>query len=119
MFNFPDRDQRLVESEFNVWLARDMYFNDEPGNNIYKYRKYTKAKKIKYTKLILKYLDKMEMQLENNDNGRSVAIEMGGKIRYVWRIDLLSEKEYNAAKEEQRITIGNFGKIAKRDVCKG
>lgn len=110
----PDRDSRTIKAEFDVWLSRELIFNQPPRYNIKKYPKFYKAKKIKYTSNILKYLDRMESK---NFNGRyrAVAIYLDGMVRYVWRNDLLSRKEYD---EIQKEGIGILHSKFRRDVDK-
>jgi len=112
-----DRNEKLVKAEFDVWLSRDMSFNNPPGRHIHTYHKYVKAKKVKYTKKIQKCLDRMESK-RGTGRGRAVAIKLGGNIRYVWRSDLLSKKEYNEIQEEQRSKLGVFCKKLRGDVGK-
>lgn len=112
------RDDRVVKAEFDVWLARDMFFNNPPGLNIRKYSIYTIAKKVKYTRAILRYLDRMEGKSRSRGGDHAVAIKLGGKIRYVWRKDLLSKKEYDAIKKKQGAKLGVLRKKLRGDVGK-
>lgn len=110
------RDSRIVKASFDVWLSRSMLFNNPPGRNIKRYRQYTKAEKVKYTKKIEMYLDKMESDWfkREHENRTAVAIKLDGIIRYVWREDLLSEKQYDEIKEKHqaglRILCKNTGR---------
>lgn len=104
------RDSRIVKAEFDVWLAREMSFNNPPGFNIRRYRKYARGKKVKYTPSMLSYLDRMEQSDHTGKACRAVAIELGGKIRYVWRSDLLTRKEYDKVQEKQRSGLGMLRK---------
>jgi hypothetical protein len=110
----PYRDSRTIQAEFDVWLSRELIFNRPPGYNIKKYPKFYKAKKIKYTGSVLKYLDRMENK-GLGDRGRAVAIFLDGMIRYVWRSDVLSRKEYD---EIQRNGMGVLRSKLRRDVDK-
>ncbi|MBN2258105.1 MAG: hypothetical protein JW704_09800 [Anaerolineaceae bacterium] len=85
-----------------------MKFNNPPRQNIRTYGRFTPAKKVKYTKGILRYLDEMEEKvIEWNENmGRAVAIQLDGMVRYVWRGDLLSKKEYDEVQKKTRAGIG-------------
>jgi hypothetical protein len=117
--NYPPRDQRVIDSQFDIWLARDLLFNNPPGVNFRRYPKYSKAKKVKYTRVILRYLDKMEKTgevLDMGDRGRAVAIELGGMLRYVWRVDLLTEAEYDEAKKRQAPKLASLRKKLRRNV---
>jgi len=106
------RDPRVIKSSFDVWLARDMDFNNLPGRNIKTYRRFTKATKIKYTNKICSYLDKMEYKQSRmaGENKVAVAIKLDGTIRYVWRCDVLTEKEYNEIQNSQKDNIRNLCK---------
>lgn len=115
----PERDRRTIDSEFDVWLSRDMLFNTPPGLNIRKYSKYTKAKKIKYTRMILRYLDRMEEVGFRGRKCRAVAIRLGKIIRYVWRSDLLSRREYEEIQKEQRLGLEVLRKKQRGSVDNG
>lgn len=114
------RDPRLVKASFDVWLSRSMIFNNPPGNNIKVYRQYTKAEKVKYTNKIQIYLDRMENNWFKCEHNRrtAVAIKLDSIVRYVWREDVLSKKEYDEIKEKQQTNLrilfkksrGNVGK---------
>lgn len=99
-----ERDSRLVKASFDVWLSRSMIFNNPPGMNLKTYKKYTKTKKVKYTRKIEMYLDKMENNWFKceHENRTAVAIKLDGIIRYVWREDLLSEKEYDEIRKKHQ-----------------
>jgi hypothetical protein len=114
------RDPRVIKASFDVWLNRDMLFNNPPGMNIKIYRKYTKAKKIRYTRKIQFYLDKMEDAYFKHEHLRkvAVAIKLDDIVRYVWREDVLSEKEYDEINEKQRKSLGILCKNTRRDVGK-
>jgi hypothetical protein len=112
MPNLGKIDERLITAEFEVRLARDMLFNNPPGQHYKKYSIYTKASKVKYNGKIQQYLYDME-QNENHyasKIGRAVAIKLDGLTRFVWRSDLLSEDEYNAINRERTAGIRNLGK---------
>lgn len=112
------RDPRVIKAVFDVWLSRDMLFNNPPGRNLKIYRKHTKAQKIKYTSKICRYLDRME-EKEFSVHGADrtgVAIKLDGKTRYVWREDVLSEKEFSEVKERQKSGIRALRKKSRRNV---
>ena len=106
----PARDSRIEKAEFEVWLAREMCFNNPPGLNIRTYGRYTKAKKVKYTPKMMRYLDNMERTDVRNVGCNAVVIELGGKLRYVWRSDLFTRKEYDEIQKEQRSRLGALRK---------
>jgi hypothetical protein len=105
-------DERIVSAEFEVRLARDMLFNNPPGQNFKTYSIYTKADKVKYNGKIQQYLYDMERK-ENHytsSMGRAVAIKLDGLTRFVWRSDLLSKDEYDAVKREHNEKLRDLGK---------
>jgi hypothetical protein len=114
------RDPRLVKASFDVWLSRSIIFNNPPGNNIKVYRQYTKAEKVKYTNKIQIYLDRIENELFKlkHEKRISVAIKLDNIIRYVWREDILSKKEYDEVKERQQTNLRVLFKKSKGDVGK-
>jgi len=117
MPRFSDRDDRTIKTVFDVWLARDMLFhNPERGFRVYE--KYTKCEKVKYDTKILRYLDEMERRVVdwNDGMGRAVAIRMDKKIRYMWRGDLLTEKEYEEIQQRKREGLRMLREKSKRDV---
>ena len=95
------RDPRVVKAVFDVWLTSDMIFNNPPGQNLKNYRKHTKAKKVRYTKKIIAYLDRMEDKDIGQGDRVAVAIRLDDKVRYVWRERVLSKNEYDAIKAQQ------------------
>ena len=104
---YPPRDQKVIDAVFDVWLSRDMQFNNSGG--IKRYPRNTKAQKVKYTKKILRYLDNMEANAESSSNcitveesGRAVSIKLDGKVRYVWRADVLTEREWHEKRASQK-----------------
>lgn len=114
----PDRDHRTIKAEFDVWLAREMLFNHPPRQDVRKYPKFYKAKKVKYTKQILRYLDRMEAKEFEDHRCRAVAIYLDGMVRYVWRSDLLSQKEYDDVQKKQRHGLGILRQKLGRNVGK-
>lgn len=105
-------DERVVSAEFEVRLARDMLFNNPPGQNFKKYAIYSKAEKIKYSGKIQQYLYDMERDEVHYSSsmGRAVAINLDGLTRFVWRSDLLSKDEYDAIKRDHGEKLRNLGK---------
>lgn len=106
-------DERVIRAEFPVWLARDLLFNNPPGQNHKRYEMHTMAKKVKYTNKMLDYLYKMEASSHFYDPkfGRAVAIELDGMIRFVWRADLLTEEAYENVKKQR---IGKLKDLVKK-----
>jgi hypothetical protein len=123
---YPPRDPRLVEAVFYVWLSKEMIFNN-PGKGVKRYPKNTKAEKVKYNKKILRYLDRMEEKVDSviradgvsiEDLGRAVAIKMDGLVRYVWRSDLMTEREFDEKRTAQKKKLGMLRKKPRRTVDK-
>ncbi len=114
------RDPRIVKAVFDVWLSRSIIFNNPPGNNIKAYAQYTRAEKVKYTNKIQIYLDRMEYEWFKHKHEKriSVAIKLDNIIRYVWREDVLSKKEYDEVKERQQTNLRMLFKKSKRNVGK-
>lgn len=112
------RDPRIVKAVFDVWLSRSIIFNNPPGNNIKVYAQYTRAEKVKYTNKIQIYLDRMEDEWFKHKHEKriSVAIKLDNIIRYVWREDILSKKEYDEVKERQQTNLRMLFKKSKRNV---
>lgn len=91
------RPEKMVKASIDVWLADDMLFNNPPGMNIKKYKRFTKAVKIPYKREHIFWLDRMELAIESRmhkEDIRAVAILLDGKVRYVWRDDVLNKEEY-------------------------
>ena len=123
MSEFPERDPRTIKAVFNVWLSRDMLFNNphpgKPGSNTKKYKKYTKAEKVKYSNEIIRRLnDWEEKYFEESGGDRCVAIRLDGIVRYMWRRDVLTEAEYGRIQEKQKAGISVIRSKLKRDVGK-
>lgn len=116
----PEHNPKTIKAVFDVWLSREMVFNNPTGRNLKKYPKYYKSGKIKYTKRILSYLYNMEDAEydDHPDQGRAVAIKIDGLIRYVWRSDVLIKKEYDEIQKKQRAGFGVLCKKLGRNVGK-
>jgi len=102
------RDSRIVAAEFDVYLSRDLRFNDPEKREIGTYSEHTRARKVRYTSEMLRKLDRMEDRRMFTDpqdpSVRAVAIHLDGRLRYVWRTDLLTEKEFDGVQREQKET---------------
>lgn len=111
----------VARATFPVWLSRDMAFNDPQEKVVKKYHKFTKAEKVKYTKKIEQYLSEMEDKPKlfgDTDSGRAVAIKLDGRVRYVWRADVLTEAEYNEVKKRHRVGVDMLRQKLNRPVDK-
>ena len=109
MTEFPPIDPRTIKSEFDVWTSKEMIFNNPSpkgsgGQNLKTYPRFTKAKKVKYDKVRMRYLNDMEKRgnLAGVVCGRAVAIEMDGIVRYVWREDVYTEDEFKEAQKTHK-----------------
>lgn len=87
---------RVDLSVIELWTAKDMTFVIE-GRRIGVIPKFTKCKKVRYTHKIKYTLEKMEERGFNrpSENTKAVCVELSGKLRYVWRTDVLTESEYD------------------------
>lgn len=89
-----------------LWTSRDMKFHD-PEKGFFKIKKYTRCYVAKYNNRIKNYLERMKRKDTYHDSHENpVAVFLDEKIRYVWRSDLLTEKEFEDIKREQRRKLG-------------
>jgi hypothetical protein len=99
------RNKKVDAAQFDVYLSRELKFNDPEKKEIRTYPAYTPARKVKYTSEIVRKLDRREDRRMFTDpqdpSVRAVAIHLGGRLRYVWRTDLLTEKEFDEVRREQ------------------
>lgn len=120
MAEIPPRDPRVVDAVFDVWTNRQMIFNNPSkrgGQNLKTYQPLTKAKKVKYTGVILKYLDSMEKKSDMGfERGRAVAIELDGIVRYVWRDDLYTKAELDESQRSKKAGLRALCSKSKGDV---
>jgi len=121
MEHYPRRDPRTVNASFDVWLARDLLFNDPVKREIRRYERFTMARKVRYSGKILRYLDRMEDTIGaiNEGKGRAVAIKLGGMVRYLWRVDVLTAEEYDEVKKGQGAKLRDFRKKHRGHVGQG
>jgi len=122
MPELPPRDPRTIKSEFDVWTSSEMIFNNPPpkgkgGQNLKTYPRFTKAKKVKYNKERLWYLDNMEKRGDLKGS-RAVAIELDGIVRYVWREDVYTEEEFKDAQKGHKAGLRMLRSKPKGDVDK-
>ena len=110
------REDSVINARFDVYLARDICFNNPPGRNIKRYRKFTKAQKVPYRGEVLDRLNALEDGFHSKyvESGiRAVAIKLDNKIRYVWRCDVLTEAEFQI---ERKSSVSALRKKQQRDV---
>ena len=84
--------------------------------------RYTKCEKLPYTKKIIQYLMKMEGNGINRSEKKTkaVCVFLEGRQRYVWRTDVLTKKEYDEIREEEKRKFSRvFGKKPKRVMGQG
>jgi len=127
MPEFPERDPRTIKSEFDVWLRHSMIYNNPPpegksGQNLKTYPALTKAKKVKYKKTILHYLDEMESKDDvlsiRKHEGRAVAVELDGIVRYMWRDDIYTKRELDESQASKRAGLRALRGKPQRNVGK-
>jgi len=107
---------KVDKQKLDLWTAHEMSFMVDGTIRIIP--RFTPCTKPVYTRKIRDYLDKMEQESHTRPEGnpKGVAIKLKGMIRYVWRTDVLTKEEYDAAREKQRAAIGALGKKPGRPV---
>ncbi len=104
---------RVDLSVIDLWTSGDMLFVIE-GRRIGVIHKFTRCKKPRYTLKIKGNLARMERRGFNRPSEavKAVCVELSGKLRYVWRTDVLTEPEYEI--EKKRGTVGLRGFLSKK-----
>lgn len=105
----------LEREEIELWTAHELLFIEK--KKLKKFLPYTSCMKIKYDNRIKRYLENMEQK--HPEKGTGVAIKLDGKVRYVWRSDLLTEKEFDEIRKKNHSRFGILSKKSKRSVGKG
>lgn len=93
------------KTKIDLWTSHDMTFVVKSrGRYPVTIPKYTKCAKPVYTLKMLAYMDRMNRQL-NAREGKPVAVMLLDELRYVWRSDVLTQEEYDAAREADRAAL--------------
>lgn len=98
----------------DLWLARDLSFRID--KEIVVVPRFTKCYKPKYTNKIKKYLQWMEGHpiFRRKSDARAICIHLEGMLRYVWRDDVLTKKEYQIELEVENERKREFRNKAAR-----
>lgn len=103
------------KAEIDLWTSKDLWFVD--NGCLKKILPYTECQKIKYNSKIKQYLEVMEEK--NTSSGTAVAVKLDGKVRYVWRSDLLNRKQFDEIRKKQRSRLRVFSKKSKGAMGEG
>ena len=118
-------DGRLTPTDklrLDLWTSRDMSFVIDRESGIGVIPRFTKCYKPSYTSRIKRYLTRMEEKTWSRplSKPKAVCVHLQGQLRYVWRIDVLTEKEYEQAKEAERSSVLRvFGSKSGRTMGQG
>ena len=110
------------KARIDLWTSMDLIFANSVNHQLKTFPRFTSCVKPSYTKRVKGYLEWMEDRglYRPPSNPKAVCIKLGGQLRYVWRTDVLTEKEYEDAKRKDReSTVGVFGSKSKRSVGEG
>lgn len=110
------RFSSVIKAKLVLFLSRDMLFNNPPRYNAKMYRMGTRCEKVSYTDEHLRYLNDMEDKGEQRFTAdgkpiRAVAIKLDKKIRYVWRDEVMTEREYH---EKSKLDIERISLLRKK-----
>jgi len=113
------RPPSIKKAKFPLWTAVPLTFRDPVKRDFKTYPKYTKCEKVVYTSMIEGYLDSFEdRHADACRGGRAVAIKLDGRVRYLWRYEVLTEAEYNEVQKKQRSKLDLLRKKRVRVVGK-
>jgi len=113
------RQQNLTKvdlARIDLWTARDMQFVVK-GRGRYGVTipRFTKCHKPRYThKMKQRCLDMSQKWWANllddhSEDDRVICIVLEGSERFVWRSDVLTQNEYDAAREADRAALAALG----------
>lgn len=97
-------------AKLDLYTAKDMTFVIRKGEDARTIPRFTPCKKPKYTREIKDYLVNMEEKhpFRPKDAPFAVCVELEGMLRYVWRTDVLTQKEYDEARKADKVSLGVF-----------
>lgn len=103
----PAKLTKTDKTRIELWTAHDMVFVLDKERGQGTIPRFTACVKPVYTNKIKAYLANMERQGfgRPDDRTRAVAVKLEGQLRYVWRTDVLTKEEYDAAKEKERTSL--------------
>jgi hypothetical protein len=108
-------------AEIELWTSKDMTFRINGSMQVIPAG--TKCVKPKYTKKIKGYLGRMDVTGFGRPESMkktpvAVCVKLRGQLRYVWRTDVLTEKESDEYKKENSHKLGVFAEKLKGAVGK-
>lgn len=98
-------------ARIDLWTARDMQFVvKERGRYPTTIQRFTKCHKPRYThrlkEMCLDRTDKWSRFFDQHEDGdRVICVVLEGQERFLWRSDVLTEAEYEAAREADRASL--------------
>lgn len=97
------------KARIELWTSRDMLFSINKKRGISVIPKYTKCEKVPYTHKIKDYLQSMEEHSFSRptDKPKAVCVKLEGMIRFVWRTDVLTEKEHRVISDDLKRRLAN------------
>jgi hypothetical protein len=111
---------KTERTRMELWTARDMDFVITPGigpKGVGRILRHTPCVKPVYTLKIKDYLRWMETKNPEKAAGdKAVCIKLEGMLRYVWRSDVFTKEEHDAAKDRDRDSLRILGAKSRRSV---
>jgi len=117
--NRPDLTlTKTDKAKIELRTAHELTFRLDKRRGICTIPAYTKCYKPRYDRKIKAYLVRMEAvsSYRPPENPPAVCVFLEGMLRYVWRTDVLTEKEYDVIRKEKRDALGVFCKKRKGSV---
>ena len=103
--NYKPELSKTDKAKIDLWTSHDMTFVVKSrGRYPVTIPRYTKCAKPVYTLKMLAYMERMSHQL-NAREVKPVTVMLLNEIRYVWRSDVLTQEEYDAAREADRSSL--------------
>jgi len=111
---------KIDKARIKLWTSRELVFVISKEKGIGTIPRFTECEKVPYDRKIRAYLDSMESKQDYRrppGNPKAVCVKLVGRLRYVWRTDVLTEAEYEEVKKKDRSrAVRVFGQKSKGDV---